>query len=106
MKRLSLLMFITIISLATVGCSHNYYNIPRETLEKKVRVIGVAPIFLDADSDIRHPEKDTLSCLLLPLISLWNYQWHLRHMYWGRFHIAGTVPGLHRICSVFEYQPG
>lgn len=64
MKRLSLLMFVTIISLATVGCSHNYYNVPRETIEKKVRVIGVAPIFLDADSDIRHPEKDTLVALV------------------------------------------
>jgi hypothetical protein len=64
MNRLSLCILITIMTLATVGCSHNYYNIPRETYEKKVRVIGVAPIFLDADSDIRHPEKDTLVALV------------------------------------------
>ncbi len=46
--------------LATFGCAQNYYNVPRESFEKKVRVIGVAPIFVDADSDIRLPDKDAL----------------------------------------------
>ncbi len=46
--------------LATLGCSQNYYNVPRESFEKKVRVIGVAPIFVDADSDIRLPDKEAL----------------------------------------------
>lgn len=52
------------VALPSFGCSHNYYNIPRETFEKKVRVLGVAPIFVDAESDIRHPEKEALvSCI-------------------------------------------
>ena len=42
------------------GCAQNYYNIPRDAYEKKVRVLGVAPIMVDAGSDIRHPEKDAL----------------------------------------------
>ena len=46
------------------GCAHNYYNIPQETLEKKVKTIGVAPIFVDAESDIRHPEKGAILSLL------------------------------------------
>jgi len=46
------------------GCAHNYYNIPQETLEKKVKAIGVAPIFTDAESDIRHPEKGTIVSLV------------------------------------------
>ncbi len=46
--------------LATFGCAQNYYNVPRESFEKKVRVIGVAPIFIDADSDIRLPDKEAL----------------------------------------------
>ena len=41
-----------------------YYNIPREAYEKKVRILGVAPIMVDADSDIRHPEKEKLVALL------------------------------------------
>ncbi|GFO66244.1 hypothetical protein M1B72_03655 [Geomonas paludis] len=52
--RLALLMVVT---GALFGCAHNYYSIPQETLEKKVRTVGVAPFFTDADSDIRHPEK-------------------------------------------------
>jgi hypothetical protein len=42
------------------SCASNYYNVPREVYEKKVRVLGIAPIMLDADSDIRHPEKTEL----------------------------------------------
>jgi hypothetical protein len=42
------------------GCSNNYYNIPRESFENKIKIIGVAPIFVDSESDIRHPEKDAL----------------------------------------------
>jgi len=50
------ILFLIIILVMT-GCAQNYYNIPRETYEKKVRVLGVAPIMLDGDSDIRHAEK-------------------------------------------------
>lgn len=46
-----------LLVLVVTGCAQNYYNVPRETYEQKVRVLGVAPIMLDADSDIRHPEK-------------------------------------------------
>ncbi|HBA89899.1 MAG TPA: hypothetical protein DCZ75_18465 [Geobacter sp.] len=46
------------------GCAHNYYSIPQETLEKKVKTIGVAPIFTDAESDIRHPEKGAIVALV------------------------------------------
>jgi len=46
------------------GCAHNYYNIPQETLEKKVKTIGIAPIFTDADSDIKHPDKGSLVALI------------------------------------------
>jgi len=53
--------------LMTVGCARNYYNIPRETFEKKVRVLGVAPVFVDGESDIRHPEKDALVSLVKEL---------------------------------------
>ena len=48
----------------TFGCAHNYYNIPQETLEKRVKTIGVAPIFTDADSDIKHPEKPAIISLV------------------------------------------
>lgn len=64
MTRLTLFLLLATVMLATVGCSHNYYSIPRETYEQKVRILGVAPLFVDADSDIRHPEKETLVALV------------------------------------------
>jgi len=64
MKRLSLSLLFSLIVLFTFGCSHNYYNIPRETYEQRIRTLGVLPIFVDADSDIRHPEKETLIALI------------------------------------------
>jgi len=51
-----LLLFASALMLFA-GCASNYYNIPRESYEKKVKILGVAPILLDTDSEIRHPEK-------------------------------------------------
>lgn len=55
--------FIALL-LMTFGCAQNYYNIPRQSYEKKVRVLGVAPFFTDVDSDIRHPEREALLALV------------------------------------------
>ena len=59
--RFALLFIVSIISF---GCAQNFYNVPRETYQKKVRTLGVAPFFVDGDSDIKHPEKDALVALL------------------------------------------
>ena len=53
--------------LLTFGCSQNYYNVPRETYEQKVRILGVAPLFMDAESDIRHPDRETLVSMIKDL---------------------------------------
>lgn len=60
MRNLFRLALLVMAVSALFGCAHNYYNIPQETLEKKVRTIGVAPIFTDAESDIRHPDKASI----------------------------------------------
>ena len=60
MNRLFMLVLLTLAALTASGCAGNYYNVPRETYEQRVRVLGVAPLLLDADSDVRHPEKDAL----------------------------------------------
>lgn len=56
--------FLFMLSLFTFGCAQNFYNIPRETYQKKVRTLGVVPLFVDGDSDIKHPEKDALVNLI------------------------------------------
>jgi len=65
MKRLFLLC---VLLAAVTGCSQNYFNIPTENFAEKVRVLGIAPIIIDADSDIKHPQKD----LLIPLVAETN----------------------------------
>lgn len=54
-----------LLAVVTGGCATNYYNIPRETYEKKVRVLGVAPVMVDAGSDIRHAERESVVRLLV-----------------------------------------
>ncbi len=58
------MVVIGLVMLTGFGCAQNYYNVPRETYEKKVRVLGVAPLLVDGESDIRHPEKAAVVTLL------------------------------------------
>lgn len=51
-----------------LGCSQNHFNIPAENFAEKVSVLGVAPIFIDVESEITYPQKE----LLIPLISDFN----------------------------------
>ncbi len=64
MRRAVMMMVVGLVMLTGFGCAQNYYNVPRESYEKKVRVLGVAPIMVDGDSDIRHPEKAAVIGLL------------------------------------------
>lgn len=63
MKRLVISMLFVAGTL--LGCAQNHFNVPTENFAEKVKVLGVAPIFVDADSDMLHPQKE----LLIPLIS-------------------------------------
>ncbi|MDD2898281.1 MAG: hypothetical protein PHI31_06170 [Desulfuromonadaceae bacterium] len=63
MKRL--VFGLLLVAGTLLGCAQNYFNIPADNFVEKVKVLGVAPIFIDADSDIIYPQKD----LLVPLIS-------------------------------------
>ena len=60
-QKTAILLMIVFMCFA---CSNNYYNVPRESFEKKVKILGVAPIFLDSESDIRYPEKEALANLI------------------------------------------
>jgi hypothetical protein len=64
MRTLFKLALLIAATCTTFGCAHNYYNIPQESLEKKVKTIGVAPFFTDGESDIRHPDKSAIVALV------------------------------------------
>ena len=62
MKKL-LMLFLCILPIVA-GCSHNYFNVPQDTFADKVKVLGVVPIVVDTDSDIRHPQKEELVAMV------------------------------------------
>lgn len=64
MRKLIRLSFLVLTLISTFGCAADHYNVPRETLEKKVKVVGVAPLMVDPQSDIRHPEKEAIVSLV------------------------------------------
>jgi len=63
-KTLLRIALLSVVGFFCFGCASNYYNVPRETFEKKVKILGVAPILVDSESDIMHPEKDALVALI------------------------------------------
>lgn len=58
--------FVSLLFVAgtMLGCAQNHFNIPVENFAEKVKVMGVAPILIDADSDITYPQKDQLITLI------------------------------------------
>lgn len=64
MKTFPQFILLFMVVFLSFGCASNYYNIPRETFEKKVKILGVVPIFVDSESDIMHPEKEALINLI------------------------------------------
>jgi hypothetical protein len=63
-----LILGLVFMVAALTGCASNYYSVPAENIAEKVKVLGIAPIFIDAESDIIHPQKE----LLVPLIAELN----------------------------------
>jgi len=60
MRRLLLLPLLVLF----LGCAQNHFNVPESNFADRVKVLGVAPIIVDVDSDIRHPQKEQLIALL------------------------------------------
>lgn len=91
MKRLLLLCVL----LATVGtgCSQNHFNIPNENFADKVRVIGIAPIIVDADSDIKHPQKDLLISLVTETNRKYEQQFVRKLKATGNFYTTALLDG-------------
>jgi hypothetical protein len=60
MRKLLLLPLL----LLCFGCTQNHFNVPTENFASRVKMLGVAPIIIDEDSDIRHPQKEQLIALV------------------------------------------
>lgn len=65
MKKMIVLLTGLFMMMSVNGCAHNFYNVPQETLAENVKVLGVVPVMIDTETDVRHPQKDELFTLLM-----------------------------------------
>src|SRR4051812_8482855 len=93
MRNVFKLVLLLTLTCTLFGCAHNYYNVPQETLEKKVKVIGVAPFFTDAESDIRHPDKAGVVTLIRGLNAKTEKELIARLRTTGTFYSVRQVDG-------------
>lgn len=91
MKRL-LLIFMLVVTVIS-GCAQNHYNIPTENFADKVRVLGIAPIIVDADSDIKHPQKEQLVSLLTEMNRKYEQQFVRKLKATGNFYSVALLDG-------------
>lgn len=89
MKRLLVLPLMFLV----VGCAQNHFNVPVENFTSKVRVLGVAPIMIDAGSDIKHPQKDELITLLSDANRIYEPQFVRKLKETGNFYTVALLDG-------------
>jgi len=90
MKRLLLLFPLV---LMTLGCAANYFNVPKENFADKVKVLGVVPIIVDANSDIKYPQKELLTTLLAELNRKYEQQFVRKLKATGNFYTVALMDG-------------
>lgn len=91
MKRV-LLLCVVLASVVT-GCSQNRFNIPTESFAERVRVLGIAPIIVDTDSDIKHPQKDMLISLVAETNRKYEQQFVRKLKATGNFYTTVLLDG-------------
>ncbi len=89
MKRL----FVLPLMFLVFGCARNHFNVPVENFTNKVRVLGVAPIMIDAGSDIRHPQKDELITLVADTNRTYDLQFVRKLKGTGNFYTVAPLDG-------------
>src|SRR5512133_890452 len=91
MKRL--LLLLTLLAIVISGCAQNYFNVSTENFADKVRVLGIVPIIIDADSDIKHPQKDQLIPLLAEMNRKYEPQFVRKLKATGNFYTIALLDG-------------
>ena len=88
-----LLLLCVLLATAVTGCSQNRFNISSENFAERVRVLGIAPIIVDTDSDIRHPQKDLLISLVTEMNRKYEQQFVRKLKATGNFNTTAMLDG-------------
>lgn len=91
MKRM--LAAVLLISGMISGCASNHFNVPTDNFAEKVKVLGVIPIIVDADSDIRHPQKDQLIQIVTDTNRKYEQQFVRKVKGTGNFYTVALMDG-------------
>jgi hypothetical protein len=82
---------VLLISSMLSGCTHNHFNIPTENFAEKIKVLGVIPIIVDADSDIRHPQKEQLVQIVTDINRKYEQQFVRKLKATGNFYAVALM---------------
>jgi len=88
-----MIVAVLLISGLLSGCAHNYFNVPYENLADRIKVLGIIPIMVDADSDIRHPQKEQLSQIVTEMNRKYEQQFVRKVKGTGNFYTVALMDG-------------
>lgn len=91
MKRI--FIAVLLISGLISGCAQNHFNVPIENFAEKVKVLGIIPIIVDTDSDIRHPQKEQLIQILTDTNRKYEQQFVRKIKATGNFYTVALMDG-------------
>ena len=89
MIRLLLLPLLALI----FGCAQNHFNVPESNFAEKVKVLGVVPIIVDVNSDIKHPQKEQLVALVSEMNRKYETQFVRKLKENGSFYSVSSLYG-------------
>lgn len=92
MKKTFILFFFTIAIMLT-GCAQNHFNVPTDNFADRIKVLGVLPIMIDAESDIKHPQKEQLIALLSEKNRAFESQFVRKLKMTGNFYAVALMGG-------------
>lgn len=86
-------LLLTLLLLLCFGCAQNHFNVPTESFADKVKMLGVVPIIVDADSDIRHPQREQLISLVAEMNRKYEQQLVRKLKATGNFYSVVLLDG-------------
>jgi hypothetical protein len=88
-------MFVAVLLISGIlsGCAQNHFNVPIDNFAAKVKVLGVIPIIIDADSDISHPQKDQLIQIVTEMNRKYEQQFVRKLKGTGNFFTVALMDG-------------
>lgn len=87
------MLFVLPMMLLIISCTQNHFNVPVDNFIDKVRVLGVAPIMIDPDSEIKHPQKEELIPIVADMNRMYELQFVRKLKGTGNFYTVALLEG-------------